>query len=64
MSHPPCSFQTMANSNRDQSRRDREAIRAAEQALIEAGIGFTVVLEQPAPVEATATPITRPPLAA
>ena len=64
MSHAPCNFRTMANSNRDQSRRDREAIRAAEQALIKAGLGFTVVLEKPAPAEATATPITRPPLAA
>lgn len=64
MSHPPCNFPTMANSSRDQSRRDREAIRAAEQALIEAGFGFAVMLEEPAPVEATATPVTRPPLAA
>ena len=64
MSHPPCNFPTMANSKRDQSRLDREAIRAAEQAMIEAGFGFTVVLEEAGPTEAEADLATRPPLAA
>lgn len=64
MSHPPSNFRTMANNKRDQSRIDREAIRAAEQAMIEAGFGFTVVLEKSAPAKVTATPAARPPLAA
>ncbi len=64
MSHPPCNLRTMANSKRDQSRFDREAMRAAERALIEAGFGFTVVLEETGPTETEADLATRPPLAA
>jgi len=54
----------MANSKRDQSRFDREAMRAAERALVEAGFGFTVVLEETGPTETEADLATRPPLAA
>ena len=43
---------------------DAEAVRAAEQAMLEAGFGFTVVLETPAPAQVTATPAASPPLAA
>ena len=53
----------MANSKKDQ-RMDREAIRAAEQAMIEAGFGFTVVLEETGRAEAEAALAIRPPLAA
>lgn len=63
MSHPPGNFRTMANSKKDQ-RMDREAIRAAEQAMIEAGFGFTVVLEETGRAEAEAALAIRPPLAA
>ena len=54
----------MANSRKDQSRIDREAIRAAEQAMLEAGFGFTVVLEETGRQEAEAALAARPPLAA
>ena len=64
MSHPPSNFRTMANSRKDQSRIDREAIRAAEQAMLEAGFGFTVVLEETGRQEAEAALAARPPLAA
>ena len=53
----------MANSKKDQ-RMDREAIRAAEQAMIEAGFGFTMVLEETGRQEAEAALATRTPLAA
>ena len=59
----PVTFRTMANSKKDQ-RMDREAIRAAEQAMIEAGFGFTMVLEETGRQEAEAALATRTPLAA
>lgn len=49
---------------RNQSSRDQEAILAAELAIIEAGFGFTVVLEETGQAEAEAALATRPPLAA
>ena len=64
MSHAPCNFRTMAENMRNQSRSDREAIRATEQAMIEAGFGFTVVLEETGRAEAEAALAIRPPLAA
>ncbi len=64
MSHPPSNFRTMANSKRNESRMDREAIQAAEQAMIEAGFGFTVVLEETGRTEAEEALAARPPLAA
>ena len=64
MSHPPGNFRTMAENMRNQPGRDEEAILAAERALIEAGFGFTVVLEETGRQEAEAALATRPPLAA
>ena len=64
MSHPPSNFRTMAESKRNQSSRDQEAILAAELAIIEAGFGFTVVLEETGRTEAEAALAARPPLAA
>jgi len=54
----------MAENKRTQSSRDQEAILAAELAMIEAGLGFTVVLEETGRAEAEAALATRPPLAA
>ena len=54
----------MADNMRNQPSRDREAILAAELAIIEAGFGFTVVLEETGPAEAETAVAARPPLAA
>ena len=56
----------MANIKRDQSRMDAEAFRAVEQAMLEAGFGFTEVLEETGrpESEAEAALATRAPLAA
>jgi len=54
----------MAESKRNQSSRDQEAILAAELAIIEAGFGFTVVIEETGRTEAEEALAARPPLAA
>jgi len=54
----------MAENMRNQPSRDQEAILAAEQAIIEAGFGFTVVLEETGRAEAETAVAARPPLAA
>ena len=64
MSHARRKLRTMAENMRNQPGRDEEAILAAERALIEAGFGFTVVLEETGRAEAEAALAIRPPLAA
>ena len=72
VSHPPCSFRTMytrhTNDSIRDSRRDRnrdlDAILAATQAMRDAGLGFTVVLVEPAQAEAPDARADRPSLAA
>ena len=54
----------MAENMRNQPSRDQEAILAAEQAIIEAGFGFTVVLEETGRAEAEPPLAARTPLAA
>lgn len=43
MSHPRDNFDTMMNYSKDEPTIEHEAFAAAERALSEAGIGFTVV---------------------
>ena len=54
----------MAENMRSQPGRDEEAILAAERAMLQAGFGLTVVLEETGRAEAEAALAIRPPLAA
>ena len=60
----PENVRDMAENMRTQASRDREAILAAELAIIEAGFSFTAVLEETRRPEADTALATRPPLAA